>query len=168
MTPQRFDPIARPHWRAAWLLMGALGLYPAAQAAVTDVAQVPLSTSSSTVVKPNIMFILDSSGSMASDFMPDDADFSRSKYGFFAAQCNGLAYNPNTTYVLPVTSTGTNYPAGTFTFPTPATLPNQYTITSAAPTIATGSVTVTINNNNANYTATATSSPSTATTTTPT
>ena len=76
---------------------------------------------------------------------------SRSKYGFFASQCNGLAYNPNTTYVLPVTSTGTSYPAGTFTFPTPATLPNQYTITSAAPTIATGSVTVTINNNNANY-----------------
>ncbi len=121
------------------------------------------------MVKPNIMFILDSSGSMASDFMPDDADFSRSKYGFFASQCNGLAYNPNTTYVLPVTSTGTNYPAGTFTFPTPATLPNQNTITSAAPTIATGSCDGdTQTNNNVNYKATATSSPSTATTTPPT
>ena len=164
MTQLGFNAIARSNWRTTWLLLGALGLHHTVQAAITDVAQVPMVTSSASVVKPNIMFILDSSGSMASDYMPDDANFNTgggggggggggnlNVYGYRAWQCNGLAYNPNTNYVLPVTSTGANYPAGSYTFATPASLNNQRTITSAAPTIATGSVTVTVNTaNNAN------------------
>ncbi len=154
MTQQRINLIARPHWRAAWLLLvGAFGLPLAAQAAITDVAQVPLVTSSQSVVKPNLMFILDDSGSMGWDYMPDEANFSVGKYGFYAPQCNGLAYDPDpkVLYPVPVTSTGADYPAGTYTFRTPASLNNQRTVTSAAPTIATGTLTVTLNTaNNAN------------------
>ena len=39
--------------------------------AATDLATAPLQTSTATQVKPNILFILDDSGSMAWDFMPD-------------------------------------------------------------------------------------------------
>ena len=75
MTAQ---PSKSPTWalsRAALLLAGALGLANAAMAAVTDVANVPLSTTAPTVIKPNVMFILDDSGSMSRDHMPDDADY---------------------------------------------------------------------------------------------
>jgi hypothetical protein len=41
-------------------------------AAVTDIFSQPLATTSTVVAKPNIMFILDNSGSMASAYMPDD------------------------------------------------------------------------------------------------
>jgi type IV pilus assembly protein PilY1 len=99
------------------------------QAGVTDIATAPLFTSTTTVVKPNVLFTLDDSGSMAWDFMPDDADFStsgfNSKYGRRASQCNGLAYNPNTAkqpYRLPVDATGaavadasTDFLSGTYT-----------------------------------------------------
>jgi type IV pilus assembly protein PilY1 len=42
-----------------------------AQAASTDLATAPLANSSSSVVKPNMMFILDDSGSMNFNYMPD-------------------------------------------------------------------------------------------------
>lgn len=41
------------------------------QAASTDLATAPLANSSSSVVKPNMMFILDDSGSMNFNYMPD-------------------------------------------------------------------------------------------------
>ena len=152
MTPQHLKPRFRPLPSAALLLLGVLGSTSAALAQLTDVAQVPLSTASPTVVKPNVMFILDDSGSMARDHMPDDANnFTASKYGRFASQCNGLAYNPVTAYALPVTSTGANYPAGAFTFPSPNALSNVRTISSAAPTVGTGSVTVTISGTSGSY-----------------
>ena len=40
-------------------------------AADTDIASAPLITSSSTAVKPNLMFTLDDSGSMDWEYMPD-------------------------------------------------------------------------------------------------
>ena len=43
-----------------------------AGAAQTDISQVPLGTAASTSVLPNIMFILDDSGSMGRYWMPDD------------------------------------------------------------------------------------------------
>lgn len=42
-----------------------------AQAAVTDISANPMSTASGTVVRPNVMFVLDDSGSMNFNFMPD-------------------------------------------------------------------------------------------------
>lgn len=83
----------------------------AAPAATTDIASYPLFTSSPTAVKPNVLFILDDSGSMASDNMPDDAPSSSNIYGYTASQCNGLAYNPKTTYDLPIISDGSSLAA---------------------------------------------------------
>ena len=80
-----------------------------AHAALTDIADNPLASASSTQVKPNILFTLDDSGSMNWEFMPDGlargAD-NRDKVGFRNAQCNLVYYNPNTTYIVPKTSTG--------------------------------------------------------------
>lgn len=96
-----------------------------AHAAVTDISSVPLNTynaPSSSDVKPNIMFILDNSGSMGEpdlsmkgDSMPDTADNWGSKYGFYSSQCNGVYYNPAITYKPPVDSTGASYPNASFT-----------------------------------------------------
>jgi type IV pilus assembly protein PilY1 len=76
-------------------------------AADTSLGNVPLFTSSATNVKPNLMFILDDSGSMASDYIPDDVNnFAAGSYGKLTSQCNGVAYNPAVTYALPVNSLG--------------------------------------------------------------
>ena len=129
------------------LLAGLLGWVCAANAATTDIADVPLTSSSQTLVKPNVMFILDTSGSMGGDYMPDEANYDKSKYGFYAAQCNGLAYNPDplVKYPLPVDAAGNPLAAGTFTFPSPTALSNRRTITTLpAPSMGTGTFTVTI------------------------
>ena len=152
MTPQRFKSIARPHWRAAWLLMAQAG--PASVGAgrgdrrragaadhlVADGGQAQHH------VHPRLV------GQYGLDFMPDDADFSRGKYGFFAAQCNGLAYNPNTTYVLPVNSVGAQLPGRHLHVPRrrqpcPTSTPSPRRRRPSPP----ARLTVTINNNNANY-----------------
>jgi type IV pilus assembly protein PilY1 len=54
---------------AAGLTLGA-----SAQASTVDISSTPLSNSTATVVKPNLMFVLDDSGSMDWDFMPDWAN----------------------------------------------------------------------------------------------
>ena len=57
-------------------LVGALsGLCaPPALAAITDIANAPLASSSNLSVKPNLLFILDDSGSMMMDGMPDNTE----------------------------------------------------------------------------------------------
>ena len=45
----------------------------AAQAATVDLATSPMVTGLTRTVKPNVMFILDDSGSMAYEYMPDGA-----------------------------------------------------------------------------------------------
>ena len=67
---------------------------PALEAGPTSIHNEPLSTGQPSV-PPNIMFILDDSGSMQWDFMPDEASvLNRRMFGRSAAQCNGLAYDP--------------------------------------------------------------------------
>lgn len=77
-------------------------------AAVTDISTTPLATyvaSTSTDVKPNLMYILDDSGSMGWDYMPDWAnDNSPPTYLYKNNAFNGVAYNPATTYSPPVSS----------------------------------------------------------------
>ena len=87
----------------------------AAQAAVTDIANSPMASSSVSSVKPNIMFILDDSGSMAWDYLPDAANFASDRYGNFSNHCNGLYYNPATTYAPPVDASGNSFPNASFT-----------------------------------------------------
>jgi type IV pilus assembly protein PilY1 len=85
-------------------------------AGTTDISNTPLANTSDISAKPNIMFIIDDSGSMGSDYMPDDVGDSGA-YGYKSAQCNGVAYNPNFNYSgnLPMQADGTTYPHASFT-----------------------------------------------------
>jgi type IV pilus assembly protein PilY1 len=107
--------------RAVWAALLSLVLWAPthAGAAVTDIAIEPLPTLVSTKTKPNILFILDNSGSMGWDYMPDDVNTAAvsytTTYGYKSAQCNGVAYDPTYTYVPPVKADGSSYPAAVFT-----------------------------------------------------
>jgi type IV pilus assembly protein PilY1 len=93
-----------------------------ANAAVTDISAEPLSSLSEVAAKPNIMFILDDSGSMNWSYMPDELGRSANttdepysgKYGYWSSQCNGVAYNPSLTYSLPLRADGTSYANSSF------------------------------------------------------
>ena len=109
---------------AAWILLLSLGANSTSFAATTDLASSPLSSTSTSVVFPNILFTLDDSGSMGWAYLPDYAG--GGTYGsstayhckvsntcgagetpFSANEYNGMAYNPRTTYKLPVNYDGT-------------------------------------------------------------
>jgi len=92
-----------------------------AQGALTGLATEPLPTATTATVLPNLMFVLDDSGSMAWDYMPDQTN-SFSNYGKKSSQCNGVYYNPSITYNPPVYADGTSYPNAVFT----AALPDGY------------------------------------------
>ena len=80
----------------------------------TFILDEPLATRPNVKAKPNLLFILDDSGSMANEFMPYDMN-DRGAYGFRSAQCNGVAYDPTITYALPLDAAGAPLPAPTFT-----------------------------------------------------
>jgi type IV pilus assembly protein PilY1 len=61
----------------------------------------PMATTTASNVKPNIMFILDDSGSMASDYLPDWANTGTANLHQNASY-NGIYYNPAVTYSPPV------------------------------------------------------------------
>ncbi len=98
-----------------------LPIAPPAQAAVTDISTQPLVTLT-TGAKPNLLFVMDSSGSMNWSYMPDDLGLSYSTqdepytgwYGYTSSQCNGVAYDPNATYTPPLKYDGTPYPNMSF------------------------------------------------------
>jgi type IV pilus assembly protein PilY1 len=121
-------------------LLIALAFIASTDAAATDISTDPLTTysaASSSDVKPNVLFVLDNSGSMDWDFMPDWACASysirnsgcsnigenpssaRSEFLFKNSSYNGVYYNPAVTYKPPVyiMSTGasntTTYPSMT-------------------------------------------------------
>jgi type IV pilus assembly protein PilY1 len=71
-----------------------------ANAGFVSLATSPLADATAGTVKPNIMFVLDDSGSMGWDFLPDWAN-SGSAYLFNNAGWNGVAYNPAVRYVAP-------------------------------------------------------------------
>ena len=110
----------------------AAALATVAHAASTDIAQVPLVTSAPNAVQPNLMFILDDSGSMSSDYLPDWANDNRCRdsgatpvnSGTFGRNCtneppfrsrdfNGAYYNPAITYLPPLRSDATSWPSQT-------------------------------------------------------
>jgi type IV pilus assembly protein PilY1 len=97
----------------ALALAASLALPPASQAAIT-LATAPLANATTSSVLPNLMFMLDDSGSMDWDYMPDDAKNFAGNYGFNSSHCNGVYYNPNITYTPPVYSDGTSYPNSSF------------------------------------------------------
>ncbi len=91
-----------------------------AWAAATDLSNMPLATSSDSVVLPNILFTLDNSGSMGRDHLPDYVSDNNSTQCKPSTQClngmppfqagdyNGMAYNPSKTYSPPVNADGTS------------------------------------------------------------
>ncbi|MNR82775.1 Neisseria PilC protein [compost metagenome] len=113
-----------PLFKDVSVLLMALAIFAPAHAAVTDISTTPLNTYSaptSTDVKPNVFFILDDSGSMDWDFMPDwacsgtyststsscnsagqDPSSARTEYWFKNAAYNGMYYNPGVRYIPPV------------------------------------------------------------------
>ncbi|HYL19460.1 MAG TPA: hypothetical protein VEV20_12320, partial [Burkholderiales bacterium] len=58
---------------AAAVLFGSLPSI-VAWAALTDISNTPLGSASSATVKPNLLLTMDTSGSMAWDYMPDNVD----------------------------------------------------------------------------------------------
>ncbi|MCC6211426.1 MAG: hypothetical protein IT513_10330 [Burkholderiales bacterium] len=104
------------------LALAAAGLSALAQpqpafGAAVELATSPMATSTTTTVKPNLMFILDDSGSMAWDYMPNEAqDFNGVEYGFHSNHCNGVYYNPAIVYDPPVKADGSPLNATPTTF----------------------------------------------------
>ena len=86
-----------------------------AAAANVDLATTPMISGLSKVVPPNVHFILDDSGSMLDDFMPDSVDGTQSRPCFRNFGYNTIYYNPATTYVLPLNANGTSFPASSYT-----------------------------------------------------
>ena len=114
------------HLKQVALLL--LGLPVAVLGGTLDLTTVPLTTATNTSVKPNLMFILDNSGSMGWDYMPDwvnDDDTCKSTSSSYsdthtatigcrtrmppynASAFNGAYYNPETTYLPPKAYDGT-------------------------------------------------------------
>jgi type IV pilus assembly protein PilY1 len=75
------------------------------QAEFLDIATMPLQTSGNSDVKPNLMFVLDNSGSMAWDYAPDWAN-SSSDWLKDNADYNTQYYNPEVLYTPPLTYLG--------------------------------------------------------------
>lgn len=135
-----FRPAALRAFAAAVALGGA------AAAPATDLSDVPLQTSVTTLVRPNIMFILDSSGSMNGDFLPvyitggncrgdNGSNFQSCMTGdvpYYAAAFNGNYYNPQITYDPPLVPVGwppvgwTGFPVNCpLASPGPCSFPSQ-------------------------------------------
>ncbi len=77
----------------------------------TDIAMAPLRFIAASVVKPNLYFILDDSGSMQWSYLGDEvADHGyENAIGYRSSACNKIYYNPAISYPLPVDSTGKTY-----------------------------------------------------------
>jgi type IV pilus assembly protein PilY1 len=80
----------------------------------TTLSDQPLATSAAVQPKPNLLFILDDSGSMDSAYMPDNMS-STSRFGYWSAQCNGVAFDPNESYPPPLKADKSSYPDVSFT-----------------------------------------------------
>jgi type IV pilus assembly protein PilY1 len=99
------------------LFTAVAGFSTPVHAALTDLSNVPLASTGSSVVKPNILFLLDDSGSMAWDRLSPDTMAQTTTditYCNMNNWFNGVYYDPGTQYVLPVDSTGANYSPATW------------------------------------------------------
>lgn len=111
MKPSRTPSLPRRIQLAGMvaLALGGNGLLLPSHA--TSISEVPL-INSQVSVKPNLMFILDNSGSMNWDYIPDDIS-DTGRYAYWSNQCNGAAFNPDASaaaYPRPTTPDGRDYP----------------------------------------------------------
>lgn len=80
------------------------------------ISQTPLFITSS--LDPNIMFIIDDSGSMNASYLPDsicDPTSLRTTHRVYSSTINGLAYNPAITYTPPLDQNGVSLGNSPFT-----------------------------------------------------
>src|SRR6478752_8973273 len=94
----------------------AMTLASISQAAQTDISATPIASTTAALVKPNIMLLMDASGSMARTHMPDEVETQTgtTSVGYKSSQCNALYYNPSQQYFLPKRADGTNFPVPSF------------------------------------------------------
>jgi type IV pilus assembly protein PilY1 len=100
---------------AGTTLVTFLATPPYAMAALTEISNAPLASAAAAQIPPNVMFILDASGSMDSSFMPDSAQSYDGDVGGKSHLCNTIYYNPGFTYPPPVNADGTSFPIASFT-----------------------------------------------------
>lgn len=108
-------------------IFAAPSVYAACTPTITQacLANQPIQSASS--VKPNVMFILDNSGSMGFDYMPDSATSTgncRKNY-----QYNTIYYNPNFNYTAAVPRNAMNVSMGSQSWPSAQTNPFASTAT---------------------------------------
>ena len=84
-------------------------------AAPLTLATSPLATSTTSSVKPNLLFIIDNSGSMDWEYMPDTVRNNNDRFCYRNNYYNGVYYNPDITYALPLNSDGSSFPNSSFT-----------------------------------------------------
>jgi len=106
-------PLLKPLVRLAAAI--ALGSSLGASAALQDLSQTPLASAASNLVKPNISYVLDTSGSMAWSHAPDESQPFHTKVGYKTSQCNSIYYSPNIIYPPPRNADGTTFPNSTYT-----------------------------------------------------
>ena len=92
------------------LLVGQMAL-----AGTVSLASAPMVSGLSKVVPPNLYFILDDSGSMDSDYMPDSISGLSGSRCYYNFGTNKVYYNPAITYSPPLKADGSSYPNATFT-----------------------------------------------------
>ncbi len=89
---------------------------PLAWGAATDLANAPLKYLAAAQVKPNILFILDDSGSMQWSYLGDEVATNNyeNTIGYRSSLCNKIYYNPEFAYRPPLTAEGASYPDQNF------------------------------------------------------
>ena len=92
---------------STFIIVASLWLPTLGQAANVLIAQQPLVNMGTSDVLPNIMFVLDNSGSMARTFTPDWANSANISL-FRNSAYNTQYYNPTIVYTPPVTFNGTS------------------------------------------------------------
>ena len=83
----------------------ALAFCKLSGAATTQLSDIPLANAGTATILPNIMFILDDSGSMAWNYLPDGEPSGIDKY---CSGINLIYYNPAVNYVPPKNADGTS------------------------------------------------------------
>jgi hypothetical protein len=94
----------------------AMTLAAAGHGAQTDIANIPVVELTAAQVKPNVMLLMDASGSMARTHMPDEVETQTrpTSIGYKSYQCNRLYYNPGTFYARPKAYDGSSLPLPSF------------------------------------------------------
>ena len=112
--------VPHSYFASAYIATLVFAIYPfTSVAAPTDLANEPIvmDRDNAGIVKPNIAFVVDDSGSMNDQNMPDDDGTNKSRRCWGWYQYNTLAYNPNYTYKPPYKPDGAVYTDGVRRFP---------------------------------------------------